>query len=73
MLYLAPLCGIVAADDPQRKTKAESQQYLTPSEEKALVIFLLRMAALGFPVRIKFIPSLAFSLARRRSANKVHM
>jgi hypothetical protein len=28
------------------------------------------MAALGSPVRIKFIPSLAFSLARRRSANK---
>ncbi|OCL05720.1 hypothetical protein AOQ84DRAFT_379311 [Glonium stellatum] len=56
---------------PSRKTKAEGQQYLTPSEEKALVMFLLQMAALGSPVRIKFIPSLAFSLARRRSANKV--
>jgi hypothetical protein len=55
---------------PSRKTKAERQQYLTPSEEKALVMFLLRMAALGSPVRIKLIPSLAFSLARRRPTTK---
>ncbi|KAF2241397.1 hypothetical protein BU26DRAFT_469049, partial [Trematosphaeria pertusa] len=42
-------------------------QYLTPQEEKALVDFLLRMADLGCPVRVKFPPSLAFSIARRRA------
>ncbi|KAF2818130.1 hypothetical protein CC86DRAFT_337534, partial [Ophiobolus disseminans] len=47
--------------------KAQSQQYLTPNEEKALVKFMLLMSSLGHPVRIKFIPSLAFSIARRRS------
>jgi hypothetical protein len=46
---------------PSRQTKAERQQYLTPSEEKALVVFVLRTAALGSPVRIKDIPPLAFS------------
>jgi hypothetical protein len=37
---------------PSRKTKAEEQQYLTPLEEKALVTHLLRMAALGTPIRL---------------------
>ncbi|KAF2874193.1 hypothetical protein BDV95DRAFT_474614, partial [Massariosphaeria phaeospora] len=46
---------------------AHSQQYLTPEEEKAMVKFLLLMSSLGHPVRIKFLPSLAFSIARRRS------
>jgi hypothetical protein len=55
---------------PSRKTKAEEQQYLTPLEEKALVTHLLRMAALGTPIRIKFIPPLAFSLACRRFPTK---
>ena len=32
-----------------------------------MVRFLLLMSGLGHPVRIKFIPSLAFSIARRRS------
>jgi hypothetical protein len=50
-----------------REEHAQSQQYLTPEEEKAMVRFLLRMSGLGHPVRIKFIPSLAFSIARRRS------
>jgi hypothetical protein len=35
---------------PSKEEKAQRQQYLTPSEEKALVKFLLRMAALGSPV-----------------------
>lgn len=52
---------------PFRKEKARRQQYLTTEEEKALVTFLLLMSNLGHPVRIKYIPSLAFSLARRRS------
>jgi hypothetical protein len=34
--------------------KAESQQYLTPCEENA-VMFLLQMSDLGQPVRIKYI------------------
>jgi len=50
-----------------REEKAQRQQYLTVEEEKALVTFLLLMSSLGQPVRIKYIPSLAFSLARRRS------
>jgi hypothetical protein len=48
--------------------KAQSQQYLYPSEEKAVVKFLLHMSDLGRPVRIKYIPSQAFSVARQRSA-----
>jgi hypothetical protein len=43
---------------PSRLTKAQSQQYLTPSEEKASVQHILRTAALGFPLRIKDIPLL---------------
>jgi hypothetical protein len=46
--------------------KAESQQYLTPFEEKAVVDFILQMAELGTPVRIKYIPSIAFSSTRHR-------
>ena len=54
-----------------REEKAQGQQYLTPSEEKALEKYMKQMADLGNPVRIKYIPSLAFSVARRRStANK---
>ena len=50
-----------------REEKDQSQQYLTPSEEKAVMKFLLQMSDLGQPVRIKFISSLAFSVARQRS------
>jgi hypothetical protein len=46
--------------------KAQSQQYLTPYEEDALVTFLLQMSDLGQPVRIKHIPSLAFVITRKR-------
>ena len=47
--------------------KAQSQQYLSLWEEDALVKFLLQMSDLGQPVRIKFIPFLAFCVARQRS------
>ncbi|EMD63570.1 hypothetical protein COCSADRAFT_42964, partial [Bipolaris sorokiniana ND90Pr] len=47
--------------------KAQSQQYLTPWEESALVKFILHMSDLGRPVRIKHIPSLAFVATRGRS------
>jgi len=46
--------------------KAQSQQYLTPCEENAIVKFLLQMENLGQPVRIKYLPSLAFSITRQR-------
>jgi hypothetical protein len=49
-----------------REEQAQSQQYLTRDEEKALIRFLLLMSNLRQPVRIKFISSLAFSLARQR-------
>ncbi|EMD64219.1 hypothetical protein COCSADRAFT_357137 [Bipolaris sorokiniana ND90Pr] len=52
---------------PSMQEKAQGQQYLTPDEEKALVAYLLLMSELGQPVRIKYIPLLAFSLARRRT------
>jgi hypothetical protein len=46
--------------------KAQSQQYLTPWEEDVVVKFLLQMSDLGRPIRIKFIPSIAFSVTRQR-------
>lgn len=53
-----------------KEAKAQSQQYLTVEEEKALVAFILLMHSFGQPVRIKYIPTLAFSIARRRLANR---
>jgi hypothetical protein len=50
-----------------KEEQAQSRQYLTREEEKAVVKFLLLMSSLGQPVRIKFIPSLALSVARQRS------
>jgi hypothetical protein len=52
------------------KKKAQSQQYLTPPEEKTFEKYLILMADLGNPVRIKYLPALAFSITRRRSTNK---
>jgi hypothetical protein len=54
-----------------KEQKAQAQQYLTPSEEKALEKYLKLMADLGNPIRIKGLPLLAFSIARQRSSNKV--
>jgi hypothetical protein len=51
---------------PSREAKARKQQYLTPPEEKALVKYLIRMSNLGFPIPIKYIPSLAFVITRGR-------
>ncbi|KAF2736999.1 hypothetical protein EJ04DRAFT_414878, partial [Polyplosphaeria fusca] len=53
---------------PSMGEKAQRQQYLTPEEEKGFVAILLLMSDLGQPVRIKHLPSLAFTLARHRSA-----
>lgn len=48
------------------EAKAQSQQYLTPFEEEAMVDFVLQMSDLGTPVRMKYIPSIAFSVTRGR-------
>ena len=50
-----------------KEEQAQSQQYLTREEEKAVVKFFLLIFNLGQPVRINFIPSLALSVARQRS------
>jgi hypothetical protein len=55
-----------AAGRPSKQTKNQGQQWLSPPEEKALIKFLLYMSDLGQPVRIKYIASLAFSIARHR-------
>lgn len=46
--------------------KAQKQQCLYPWEEKALVKFIIQQDALGRPVRIKYVSSIAYSLARQR-------
>ena len=50
-----------------KEEKAQSQHYLYLSEEKALIKFLLQQDALGRPIRIKHVRSIAFSLARQRT------
>lgn len=44
---------------PSIQEKAIKQQYLTPSEETALVKYVLQSARLGCPVPAKFLPTLA--------------
>lgn len=46
--------------------KAQSQQYLTPLEEDVVVKFLLQNSDLGQPVRIKYIPFIAFRVTHQR-------
>lgn len=48
---------------PSIEKKAQAQQYLNVEEEKALVTFLLLMSSFRQPIRIKYIPMLAFSIA----------
>jgi hypothetical protein len=57
----APLSTVIHRDHGRRSREehAESQQYLTRDEEKALVRFLLLKSSLGQPVRIKFVRSLS--------------
>ncbi len=51
------------------QAKAQCQQYLTLPEEKAVVELMLRMSALGQPIRIKHVPCIAFSATRHRPAS----
>lgn len=44
-----------------KEEKAQGQQYLTPSEKRAFKKYLELVAGLGNPVRIKCLPSLAYS------------
>ncbi|KAK9427097.1 hypothetical protein V1505DRAFT_359134 [Lipomyces doorenjongii] len=53
---------------PSIKEKAKRLQYLTPSEEKALVKYLLRTSNNGFPVPIQYLRSLAFASVSQRSS-----
>jgi hypothetical protein len=53
-----------------KREAAQGRQYLTPDEETAVAKFLLMKSELGHPVRIKFLPSIAFSVARQRSSVK---
>jgi hypothetical protein len=57
---------IVLAGRPSMKDKAQGQQYLKPYEEEVIVKYLLQMSDLGHPIRMKFIPSLAFSVTCHR-------
>jgi len=52
---------------PSIQAKAQSQQYLTISKEKALEKYLKVISDFGYPVQIKFLPSLAYSIACQRS------
>jgi hypothetical protein len=49
---------------PPIEEKARGQQYLKPYEEEVIIKYLLQMSELGYPIRMKFIPSLAFTSLR---------
>jgi hypothetical protein len=50
-----------------REAKVQSQQYLTPCEENAVVEFLSHMTSIGQPARIKCEAAIAFSATRHRA------
>ncbi|KAH7333194.1 hypothetical protein BKA65DRAFT_507364 [Rhexocercosporidium sp. MPI-PUGE-AT-0058] len=51
-------------------TLCHRQQYLRPYEEEVIIKYLLQMSNLGYPIRMKFIPSLAYSVTRHRPTTK---
>jgi hypothetical protein len=51
-----------------KRERAANQQYLSPQEERSLVEYALRMSRNGYPLPIKHLRSLAWEIARRRSA-----
>lgn len=63
-------CGSSCTGRRSKEDLAQSRQYLTPEEEKALLKSVLLMSSLGHPVRIKYMRSLAFRIALRRSTNR---
>src|SRR4030081_1543872 len=48
--------------------RAAKQQRLSPQEEKALVSYLLRMSANGYPLPVKFARNLAHVIMLQRSS-----
>ena len=50
---------------PTRRDKAVSQQYLTPSEEKAVLEYVLLMYERGYPLPVKFLGSIAHNIKRQ--------
>ncbi|KFA82005.1 hypothetical protein S40288_08005 [Stachybotrys chartarum IBT 40288] len=54
---------------PSIEEKARGQQYLKPYEEDVVVQYLLQMSDLGQPIRMKFVPSIAFRVTRHRPAS----
>jgi hypothetical protein len=53
-------CGRIS-----KRERAANQQYLSPQEEHSLVEYSLRMSKNGYPLPIKYLPSLAWEIARR--------
>ena len=53
---------------PSRQDTAVKRQYLTSTEERALVNHVLRLAARGYPVPVKFLRYLAQWIVRQRSS-----
>ncbi len=53
---------------PTQSDKAAGQQYLTPSEEKAVVKYALCMYKHGFPISVKFLSTIAHIIKRQRSS-----
>jgi len=51
---------------PSKEKKDEGQRYLYPWEENALVRFIVQQDALGRSIRMKYLRSIAFSLASQR-------
>ncbi|PQE18246.1 transposase tan1 [Rutstroemia sp. NJR-2017a BBW] len=51
---------------PSMEEKARGQQYLKPYEEDVVVKYLLHMSDLGQPIRMKFIPFIAFRVTHHR-------
>lgn len=49
-----------------KEAKAVGQRYLYPYKEDAVVDFVLQSSALGFPIRMKYLPAIAFSATRHR-------
>lgn len=54
-----------AQERPCKRDEAAKQQYLTPPEEQALVEYVLRMSDHGYPLPVKFLPSLSHTMARQ--------
>jgi hypothetical protein len=51
-----------------KREAAAQKQYLTPSEEKALADYILRMAGRDYPAPVKILRYFAWVIARRRSS-----